>query len=159
MWDSATNEIVDLNSDKDGYSGFDAQNFMLSTKEQEVQFTQKGTQHTNKSTGDITINGTSDTLDINADGVTITTDKRRIRVWGNGAARTGAVVSRASAIEGQRLTLVGFSWPVALSTTGLLLNNGTGVNLGNSSGQVALIEFEFDAGQNLWVECFRNTRV
>jgi len=157
-WDNPTNEIVDLNPNKDGYSGFDAQNFKLSTKEQTVQFTAKGSQFTSKITGDVTIDGASVTLDVNADGVTVTTDKRRIRIWGNGAARTGAVLSRASAIEGQRLTLIGFSWSVALSATGLQLNGGAGVVLGGGSGQVALIEFEYDSSLDLWIECHRNTR-
>lgn len=158
-WDNTTNGIVDLNADKSGYSGFDAQKFQLSTRDQIVTFTAKGTQHTDKNGGAITVNGTSDTLNIDTNGVVITSDKRRIRLTGNGSPRTGAVLSRASAIEGQRVTLIGFSSPVAFSTTGLLLNGGSGVNLGSGSGQIALIEFEYDSGQNVWVECYRNTRL
>jgi len=157
-WDNATNEIIDLNTDKDGYSGFDAQNFKLSTKEQTIQFTAKGSEFTSKVDSAVTMDGTSDTLDIDANGVTITTDKRRIRIWGNGAARTGAILSRASAIEGQRVTLIGFSWNVALSTTGLQLNGGVAATLGNASTELALIEFEYDSSLDLWIEVSRNTR-
>jgi len=158
-WDNAANEIVDLNPDKSGYSGFDAENFRLSTRQMYAEFTPQGLKVVDKKTNVPTYQGVSKTLDVDSDGFVITTtDAHKIRIWGDGAVRTGAVLSRASAVDGQKLVLIGFSWSVSLSTTGILFNGGIGVALGNGSGQVARIEFEYDSSLDLWVECSRNTR-
>lgn len=159
-WDNPVNQIVDLNIDKDGYSSFDPQNFQLSIKDQIVEFTGNGTKHIDKKTDEAAYGGRTITQEFTGNGETIVTlGNYEVRCDGNGSNRTGAVLSGASAIQNQRVVLVGATLDtVSLSTTGLVLNGGAGVTLGINSTNVARIEFERDATLGVWQEVTRTVR-
>lgn len=158
-WDNCTNETVDLNTDGSGYSGFNAQSFEIITKDQIFQVTGSGLKQTSKVTDAVSYGGALQEKTFTANGETITTlNYSVVEINGGGANRTGALLSRASAIQGQRITLIGVSADtVSLSTTGLILNNNANFNIGTNVGNVALVEFEYNTSLNSWIERTRCT--
>lgn len=147
-WDNCVSEIVDLNLLKDGYSGEDAQNFKISTRTQIFEVQPKGLLVTDKITNQTTFNGSSATLAISGNGVTINPNRYRLRIWGNGALRTGAILDSSSAIEGEQHSLVGFSWGVGFNMSNII--GATSLTMGSSSGQSNHCSVEYDASLNKW---------
>ena len=96
---------------------------------------------------------------ISSSGSTFTPTRIYHKITGNGAYRTGTILSTTGVLDGQLLILTGETWPVEFiaSTTVLFERGEAAVVLGNDTtvGGVSVIGFVYLSGFSKWVEIFR----
>ena len=103
---------------------------------------------TDKVTGNDTFGGSSATVTVSGNGVTINPNRKHLRIWGNGALRSGAILDTASAIEAEEHSIIGHSWGVGFDVTNIV--GVSALTVGNSSGQSSSVSVKFDAALTKW---------
>lgn len=96
---------------------------------------------------------------ISSSGSTFTPTRIYHKITGNGAYRTGTILSTTGVLDGQLLILTGETWPVEFvaSTTTIFERGENAVVVGNDTtrGGVSVIGFIYLSGFSKWVEIFR----
>jgi len=163
-WDSPTNDITDLNTSKDGYSGLDAQRFKIALRDIDFKVEKTGLLVANKGSATFWHEGVNKTHDLAASTTITCSDARRITLNPNGANRSGVILDTTNCEEGQTLVvyITDPAFNVSLSTANLLLNNKTSIVMGNeAAGRTRRIAFELvitEVGAKRWMEISQNVK-
>lgn len=101
------------------------------------------------------------TQQISSNNVTFVPNGSFILLTGNGASRTGAIMSTASAVTGQRITLYSDTWPVQLvkSTTVEFADGADGIYFGADSSNGGVSSMEFVYYNSKWREVRRRRQL
>lgn len=96
------------------------------------------------------------TLNFNADGMTLTPTSQLMQVHGTGAARANCVLGKAGISNNYPLKLIGMTWPVTIVNTNVRFANGAAsVTFGNAPGNIQSMDLIYLTSQNQWVETGR----
>lgn len=95
-------------------------------------------------------------LNYSANSQTQTPTSEHAIISGAGAARTGCVLGVAGVQDGQRVTLLGVSWAVTLTSTNVRFASGAASAIfGSTAGQVQSMELVYYAAGATWYEINR----
>lgn len=95
-------------------------------------------------------------MNFTADGQTVTPNAEHVVITGSGAGRINCTLGVTGVQDGQRLTLIGMTWPVTLNTTNARFASGSAtVTFGNTAGQVQAMELVYYAAIAKWIEINR----